>query len=336
MLLDKILLDKLAIIGEFLLNKADLNSAPQNTDEMIRFINTLRDSVDIEEFEGLLIGNILFHFVSSIEVRDRQVTSRIFENIFSGLFSLEPTDIDIRENPIATSEILALDSLCENENWTISQDLQGNKREKADLAIHDYKLSLKTLKGKAYNEDGVVIDKTINKELNVGSLSFRSLLKGIMTDDEIRVLRDRQGGLGSGAQIRKNMLTPIRNRNRQRQFHTRISLFVNYVYTEDIIIVLKSHYKIEFILIPADSFSSVLTKLYRSHEENFTDVWYRWENNNLRLNWPNMLTYMDEFSLNYSNVSIDLSKSVNNERVSKFLEKIGDYISLELKNMSLN
>lgn len=326
MLLDKILFSKLSSIGEHLLQKAGLEYAPTSTDEMYLFLSALEDSINEEEFEGLLIGNILFHFVTSVEVRDRQVTSRIFEDVFASLFSSKSTDRAVRSNPVTDADIQELDLLCMNENWKISQDLQGNKREKTDVKLGDYEISLKTLKGYIYNEEGKITDRKQNSELNVGSLSFRSLLKGILNDSQITSLRDRKGGLGSATQVRNSMLNPIKELNKTEEFSSRLKMFINYVYTEDVIIVLKSHYNIKFILIPSDSFSNVITRLYDEKEESFTDVWYRWENNNLRLRWVPMLKYMEQFALPYQEKSISLASSVNNSKVNEFLEKVSNSI----------
>mgnify|MGYP000986790822 CR=1 FL=1 len=330
MLLDKILFEKLGGVGQHLLNKANLNFAPSSTDEMSLFLNALKRSIKEQEFEGVLLGNILFHFVTSVEVRDRQVTSRIFEDIFASLFSSKSTDRGVRRNPVSEDEILALDYLCNNEDWKISQDLQGNKREKSDVKLGEYEISLKTLKGYIYDKDGKVVERKQNDELNVGSLSFRALLKGILTDDQISNLRDRKGGLGSARQVRASMLNPIIDLNKQTEFLNRLKLFINYVYTEDVIIVLKSHYNIKFILIPSDSFTNVITELYEKEEENFTDIWYRWENNNLRLRWVAMLKHMKKFNLPYQEISINLGTSIDNNEVNDFISKVSESIQENL------
>lgn len=332
MLLDKILLNKLGTIGKSLLTKAGLNKAPTSVSEMALFLQSVKDNVIKENFDGLLIGNIFFAFVTDEEVRDRQVTSRIFEDIFSGLFSLLPTDKGYRSNPVAIEELKKLDVFC-NEDWLISTDLSGNKREKTDVHLGKYEVSLKTLKGPVFNEKGKVIDKNFNAELNVGSLSYRALLKGILTDDQISRLKDRKGGLGSASQIRTNMLDPIKALNKRQVFLERLSLFMKYVYSDDVFIVLKSHYQIKFILIPAESFTQSIIDLYNKKENEFEKVWYRWENNNLRFRWVSMLDYMDEFKLNYTVVNIDLSKAKSNKSVKDFLEKISQSIEDNLKEL---
>jgi len=333
MLLDKILMKKLSDVGAKILENAKLENTPKSLKEMYLFLKSIKESIEEGDFAGIIMGNIFFYFVSSLEVRDRQVTSRIFEDIFSSLFSTKPTDLESRINPEPGLEILELDSLCENSDWKISQDLQSNKREKTDLILGDYEISLKTLKGQAYNDDGIIIDKDLNSELNVGSFSYRALLKGILSDDQLNTLSDRKGGMGSGSQLRRNVFEPIKKANKSEEFLKRLKLFFEYVYTEDVIIVLKSNYKIEFFLINSESFNEVIFKLYEQKEENFTDIWYRWENNNLRLNWRNMIKYLDEFDLNYYNISLDLSSSIDDKKIKDFIEDVSNFIEEKFEEL---
>ena len=299
MILDKILLSKINIIGDKLLKKSGLNTPPTNIQEMKFFLETIKQSINESEFEGVLIANILFSFISDIEIRNRLTTSRIFEDVFGALFNETSSDILTRTNPTSPSEIEYLDKLCEKEQWYISSDISTNKREKSDLSIGDYEISLKTLKGKAYGENNTIIDNDYNRELNVGSLSFRALLKGILEDTELNLLSDRRSGLGSGTQLRKHVFNPILNHSKEQEFLDRLTLFLNYVYEEDMYIVLKSHFRIDFILIPNSSFVNSLIYTYKYCESDFEKIFYRWENNNLRLVWPNMIKAMDKFDLPY-------------------------------------
>lgn len=129
------------------------------------------------------------------------------------------------------------------------------------------------------------------------------------------------------------MLDPIKALNKRQAFLERLSLFMKYVYSDDVFIVLKSHYQIKFILIPAESFTQSIIDLYNKKENEFEKVWYRWENNNLRFRWVSMLDYMDEFKLNYTVVNIDLSKAKSNKSVKDFLEKISQSIEDNLKEL---
>jgi len=108
---------------------------------------------------------------------------------------------------------------------------------------------------------------------------------------------------------------------------------MKYVYSDDVFIVLKSHYQIKFILIPAESFTQSIIDLYDKKESDFEKVWYRWENNNLRFRWVSMLEYMNKFKLNYIVVDIDLSKAKSNKSVKDFLENISQSIEENLKHL---
>lgn len=333
MILDKLLLENLSSIGEIMLSKSNLNSMPKNIDEMYIFLNTIKNSIDSNEFEGILLGNIFYSFVSSKEVRDRNVTSRIFEDIFSGLFHEHSTDTSQRVNPEPTKELLDLDHFCSNEDWLISSDLSTNKREKTDLSIGNYSISLKTLKGQAYDINDKLTnpsDKKFNNELNVGSLSYRALLKGILSDEQLQNLKDRKGGLGSKNQLLKYVLSPIKKSNLDSQFRARLSLFLNYIYDDDVYIVLKSDYRIIFHLIPKNSFINSLLLTLDEDYSKFSDIFYRWENNNLRLNWVKMLTAMDDLKLPYYTVIIKLQNSVSNTDFISFKNKISELINEEI------
>lgn len=333
MLLDKVLFEQLGPVGKSLIKKAGLVDYPKSVDEMAKFLNTVKSSIENESFDGLIVGNVFFNFASSLEVRDRHTTSRIFEDIFSNLFGLEATDCSVRSNPAPNDDLLNLDSLCVNVNWRISEDVSGNRREKSDVHLGDYDISLKTLKGMAYGETGNIIDRGMNKEVNVGSFSYRALFINILPND--LVLTDRMGGLGSGAQMRTKVLDVIKANNKQEEFLKRLKIFVNFIYDDDIYLVLKSNYKIIFYLIPKKSFTECILQLYEKKEEEFENVWYRWENNNLRFNWPNMLQYMTEFELKYHIVDIPLTKAVQSQQIKAFTDKIKNAVDEYISNLEL-
>lgn len=313
MILDSLLFSNIDVIGKSLLEEAGLKSTPQNIYEMKTFLECLNSSIASNDFKGIVIANILFSFVSDINVRDRNTTARTFEDIFSSLFGCTCTDGFLRNNPVPTQTILNYDSICSNENWRISTDLSGNKREKTDLIIDNYNISLKTLKGVAYDIDGTIIDSSFNSELNVGSFSYRALLKGIISDSDLQSLSDRRSGLGSGSQLRENIFNPVLANNKKDVFYTKLKNFLTYVYEDDVYIVLKSNYRIDFILIPNQTFINSLLQLYKEQENNFERVFYRWENNNLRLNWVNLLNYIEEFKLKYFRININLNNINKNQ-----------------------
>lgn len=334
MFLDKILLNELKVVGESLLKKASLHMAPSNAEEMFSFLTTIEKEINNNSFDGLLIGNILFNFISSIDIRDRLTTSRIFEDIFSSLFMVEATDTSKRKNPEALDAFIELDKKFNaNTDWKISEDLKGNKREKTDVRLGEYEISLKTLQGKIYNKKGEIVSNKFNKEVNVGSLSYRALLIGLIPNQNLNELSDRKKGLGSKKQMRNKVLDVINRENNQQSFYERLKLFITYVYTDDLYLVLKSHYKIIFYIIPADSFVNTILMLYEKYEDKFENVWSRWENNNLRLQWPPIIEYLKEFNLPYSKVDILLTNAIENDKIQEFTKDIKTSILNSIKKM---
>lgn len=332
MLLDKILFDKISILGKDLLNKCGLKNEPQNIQDMSIFLKYLKNEIENNESaSSILIAKILFSFTSSIEVRDRHVSARIFEDIFCSLFNIPCTDTINRNNPAIPNYIKKYDIFNNpTDDWKISDDLAKNKREKADVIIKSYNISLKTLKGQAFDEKGNRIDNDQNNEINVGSFSYRALLTGII---DISKLKDRKGGLGSGKQVREFVLDPIKNSGNQIEFLNRLKDFFKYVYSEDLYLVLKSHYRIDFILIPCNSFINTIFDLYSKDEQEFEKVFYRWENNNLRLNKTNLLIFMDKYGYKYDRININLSNITNNDILSNFENNISENIERELKKL---
>ena len=96
----------------------------------------------------------------------------------------------------------------------------------------------------------------------------------------------------------------------------RINDYVKYVYSDDVLIVYKSGYKMKITLIPADSFVKAITKSL--DEENggingFTKIWYRWENNNLRIRYTALMNMIKKLNLDYFDTVLNLEKVFENE-----------------------
>lgn len=336
MILDSLICSNIGIIGNSLCKEANINGKPKNIHEMKIFLEHLKYSINKNDFKGILIANIFFHFVSDIKIRNRNTTARTFEDIFSALFSCNSTDKNIRNNPKTTDDIIKYDSLCKLEDWKISTDLSTNKREKTDLTIGKYNISLKTLKGVAYSKENKIMkfenkQNDFNSELNVGSFSYRALLKGILSDEDLKILGDRKNGLGSGKQLRENIFNPVLKSNKKNEFYTKLKNFLTYVYEDDFYIILKSNYRIDFILIPNNTFVNTILKLYNDEEHNFEKVFYRWENNNLRLNWKNLLNYIKKFKFEYYRININLDKIDSNLKFNDMKKKINHYLYNYLK-----
>lgn len=335
MLLDKYLIDNLNVLGVKIMKKSGLDAAPKNFNEMIKFFETLKkEAENNDNVSANMIYKVLYNFVSSVEVRDRHTSPRFFEDIFAAVFDTYGTDTQRRDNPVSTSEIKKYDIFTKNEDWDISADLSGNKREKADVRIGEYAISLKTLKGVQINENRKLVDKSFNDEINVGSFSYRALFKGVLSDGELALLSDRKGGLGSKKQIRKNVLDPIKKSGKSKELLERLKLFFSYVYEEDLLILIKSDYQIKLHFIPNKTFVDVICLLYEKDEANFQDVWGRWENNNLRFGLTSLLKYIGKYKLIYKEIVLNLDVFKKNKSLNTFSDSISQHIKSELTKLS--
>lgn len=334
MLLDKYLIENLDLLGLNIMKKAGLASCPTNADELYSFLKTLKLEAETNKNAAAnMIYQVLYNFVSSAEVRDRHTSPREFEDIFCSIFGTTSTDTGTRANPAPTKEILKYDKFTTSEDWDISTDLCGNKREKADASIGGYEISLKTLKGKRYNELGTITDASFNDEINVGSFSFRALFKGILTDEELAKLGDRKSGLGSKKQIRANVLNPIKNHGKTKEFLERLKVFFGYVYEEDLVIVIKSDYRTFFYLLPNKTFVDVICTLYEKNESCFEEVWHRWENNNLRFKLSKFFEYIDKYKLPYKKICLNLASFENQDTINSFNKTLSKSIENELEKL---
>ena len=322
MILDKVLFNKLHSFSENICHEFNIKE-PKDRKSLIKYLDTLKKGIDIGEINSLFIGLMMYEFVSSKETRDRHTTARIFEDIFGELVGEKVTDTKSRNNPITPEYIKKYDTLCLKKDWNVSHDLSSNKREKADHKINNYELSIKTLKGKLYDKTGTIVDTDFNDEINIGSLSHRALFIGL-TD---QMLSDRKGGLGSPRQTIP-LLTSIKQDGYFEEFKKRINDYVKYVYSDDILIVYKSGYKMKITLIPADSFVKAITKSLEDENggiNGFTKIWYRWENNNLRIRYTALIDMIKKLNLDYFDTMLNLEQVFENK---KFINNIDIIVKL--------
>lgn len=334
MILDEILIDELDEIGKLIMKDAELELPPKNAKEMHKFWLQFEKNINSNEMASIVLANVLYNFLTKTKIRKRQTNSRIFEDIFAGLFGAESTDSNSRKNPLITDDLKGY-HMCytDDKSQSFSNLLSGNKREKTDVIINDYKISLKTLLGKNYNSEGK-IEKTKDKEnpeLNIGSFNYNVLLFDILSNEILKQLSDRKKGLGSGAQLRKNVFDEIKKNKSEQIFLERLKVYFDYVYGEDdIYIILKSGHNIEFYFIPAESFVETILHKYEYDEKNFQKIWYRWENNNLRFNWKNMVNYMKDIKKEFYYLNISLSNAINHPKYQIFIKNIQNEIEKEL------
>lgn len=349
MLLDKFLLNELENISSKIVNlnsDIDLNVLINFWIQVRDSINNYRveEEIDKKNMPAIILGNLLFCFVTNTDIRNRKVTSRIFEDIFSGLFNSEATDEKYRENPNVTPDV---ESLFRNnkDSKELLALISSNKREKTDVIIKnhnikDLKISLKTLKGKVYNQMGEVIDSDFNNELNIGSFSFEVLCSGILDDNKIKTLSERKSGLGSMRQLRKNVFNEIKTNNKKDVFSRRLKVLLNYVYgDDDFCIIFKSHYKMIMFFIPGTSFVNAIVDKYEKEEDSIEHIIYRWEGNNLRIKFDKLIKYMDKENeknkdtFPYQRIDINLANAVENKHFIAFLNNTGNYIKKNINEI---
>lgn len=349
MIFDKILFDKLPAIGEYFIEKTNLEKSPKNVSEMNKFLLEIKNSINNSDFGGCLLGNILFSFVSDAKVRDRNTSARTFEDIFAKLFGETPEDENFKSSPNFKESIppyLIKYINMKSQGFSIIDDLNANRRKKTDILIRDYPISMKTQKGVAYDKQGNVINEYLsdghqknkqNDEINVGSFSYRALLVGLLDEDNYKSIGDRKKGLGSASQIKENILLPIERKGKKNEFCERLKDFLDYVYCDDLYVVFKGNFKITFYLIPNTSFKDALVKKASNEYHSFNRIFNRWESNNLRLNFPNLLKTMNEYKLSYYKVEIMLTNAVENEKIkameSKFFSDLSSWIDKEMSQL---
>ena len=329
MVFDKILFNKLNNFSENLCSDYRI-SEPKDRESLVTYLKTLQSGIDIGEINSQFIGLTLYDFITSKETRDRHTTARIFEDIFGQLIGVVATDTARRENPLVPDYIKKYDSLCIGNNWSISGDLSGNKREKADHKIDNYNLSIKTLKGQLYDIDGNIIDRDFNNEINIGSFSHRSLFIGL-TD---RALSDRRGGLGSPRQIIP-LLNEIKENGYFDELKKRIKDYVSYIYQDDVLIVFKSGYKMRIVFIPFDTFDKAIIETLNQEKpiEEFTKIWYRWENNNLRIRFTPLLEMINRLNLDYDDITLNLESVFKNKNFMYNISLLEDLLDKKIEDL---
>jgi len=275
-----------------LLEKNKLSKELHAISDIKDFFDTLSENMrDNDDLASQYIAFFLYHKISEKDVRLRKVTSRTFEEFIGNIYGLSPTDNSNKSNPGVDEKIQELSDLYvekakkddkfkklmtdkDGKIWTIAADLSGNRREKADLLNDDVEVSIKTLKG------WIQEDTKANTEINIGSLSYRSLFLGIHDEEK---LGDRKGGLGSGKQMLE-LLEKVKKNGKLNEFISRLELFLTYLYSNDnFLVAFKSDLKIQFFFFPGKELVDLLISLLNKDIEDFTKIFYRWENNNLRI-----------------------------------------------------
>ena len=128
------------------------------------------DQNNINNLYAQYILRYIYEEFSKAEIRDRRVTSSDFEDFIGSIFNLKPEDKNKNKNPPVSNYIKKLENSFNktDKNFSIADDLSGNKNKKKDLEHNGINISIKTLKGKTPK------DSKANTEINIGAISYRS------------------------------------------------------------------------------------------------------------------------------------------------------------------
>ncbi len=278
-----------------------------NLDLIFNFFKKVE--TDKKRFNYAYLNYFLYNNISKEDVARRKTTSRDFEDVLSIIFNGVITDEEKRGNLNENNFYL--------ENETITGFAVSNKREKADVRIgEDYFVSVKTLMQN-------------NKEINFGSLEKTTLFSGFGVE---KYLYERKGvnsdkiGLGSKPRL-LNLLNEIHRQNQYEKFKKRFSDLVSFVFSDDLVILIKDKKKINLYLVKGDDFIKLL-KEYSDTPEKLVSVVNRWEGNSIRMNREPIMKIGKEINLDFTFLDTHIIDKLlkTEEKISKyFIEYVNKY-----------
>ncbi len=268
-----------------------------------------KTETDKNKFNYAYLNYYLYNNISKETVAKRKTTSRDFEDVLATIFNGTVTDEEKRDNSNEKKFYL--------ENETITGFALSNKREKADVKIgKNYFVSVKTLM-----QD--------NKEINFGSLEKTTLFSGFNVE---KYLNERKGvgsekiGLGSKPRL-LNLLNKIKKQNQYSKFKKRFTNLVKFVFSDDLIILIKDETKIDLYLIDGDDFVNLLIKNSKS-PKNLTSIVNRWEGNSIRMNREPIMKIGKKIHLDFNFLDKHIINKIikTEEKISKyFIEYVNKY-----------
>ena len=91
----------------------------------------------------------------------------------------------------------------------------------------------------------------------------------------------------------------------------------------------------DITLIPGKTFiKAIMCSLNKPYQINdFTKIWSRWENNNLRINYTPLIKIMNEQKLDYYTFRLDLDKVYKDEKFIKNIEIIYELIDSKIEDL---
>ena len=181
----------------------------------------------------------------------------------------------------------------------------------------------------------MISDSNANLELNAGSLSFRSLFVGIVSNERLNRLSDRRGGLGSGRQMLQ-LYREIETDNRWRIFTDKLKLFLEYLYGDvDLLIAFKEGERMTIHFIEGESFVRVLSEFAMDGPTSLAGVIHRWENNNIRLKLIPLFRRL-EGDQGYNIVVLDFCKIPENNQITRLIESKKEDLRNDLYRLLLS
>jgi len=334
------MIDKSSILKRVLndyLKKNKLSNKLTHFNQIKKFFDQLsKDQDDLDNLHAHYILRYIYKEFSSTEIRDRRVTSSDFEYFIGYIFNIKAEDRNKKKKPPVSNYIKKLENSFDKDdkNFSIIDDLSGNKNKKNDLSYSNINISIKTLKGQTSNTKA-------NTEINIGAISHRSVFHGVEGIDE--EVGDRKKGLGSGPQLNK-IFVKIKD---QKKFRYRLKGFLDYLYGDiNFIVAFKAGKTMQIIFFDGKEFVNLLIKLLKIDYKKFTKIFYRWEHSSARIqikellndkvskfwtannlneikDYPKYDTIKNPFSK--KNITIlNLEKSILNKKLSSIIKKNAD------------
>ncbi len=292
----------LKVIIESIKSKESILNKTANLDTIFAFFKKLE--IDKNKFNYAYLNYYLYNNISKESVAKRKTTSRDFEDILATIFDGTITDEERRENANINNFYL--------ENETITGFAVSNKREKTDVKIgNNYFLSVKTL----MND---------NKEFNFGSLEKTTLFSGFKLE---KYLNERKGvnlekiGLGSKPRL-LNLLKEIESKKQYNKFRKRFSKLARFIFSDDLVVLIKDNSKIDLYLIKGEKFVKLLIRKSITPEKLVTLI-NRWEGNSIRMNREPILKIGKKVHLNFKFLDKHIINKIliTEEKISKYFIK---------------
>jgi len=248
--------------------------------------------INKEKFKNAYLTLYMYEkFCKTKDIRTRKTSARDFEDFLSAISAGTITDSSKRHNK--NDEKIFVD------NKFITEWVVNNKREKADIIYtNGYKLTVKTLV-----ED--------NNEVNMGAFEKKALFSEL---NIVKYLEERKSsnkgiGLGSKPQLLK-LLNIIKENGNWNKFSKRFIEMSKNIYTDDIIVFIKSSDNPKIYLINSDIFRSKMAKCIKS-PKSFISIINRWEGNNIRIDKKALVSGIKPILIDFNYLTKHIISQIN-------------------------